>query len=287
MRLLKALHETERFSTTELPVIQFLLEHPADIADMTIRDLADKTFTSPASIFRLCQKLNMKGYNDFKIKFISETNRVSLERRHSTRRPIKSNDTPAEIMRKIAELEVEAIEETKNEINQEQLIRIADYIMQAKQVDIYAYDQNFSLAEMIVYNFQQLKCNATANLAMTSQISQAMNSSKENVAILLSRSGLNQRLIRTAQILQKRHVKSIVFTSFADSPLVKLCDEYCYVANTREFLDLGGMIYSVGLRYYIDVLCGIILSRSFSKCEEFYKMLIKVQGDNDDKDRLW
>lgn len=287
MRLLKALHETERFSTTELPIVQYLLEHSRDIAHMTIRDLADKTFSSPASIFRLCQKLNMKGYNEFKIKFISETNRVSLEHRRSTHRPIKSNDTPAEVMRKIAELEVEAIEETKNEINQEQLIRIADYIMQAKQVDIYAYDQNFSLAEMLVYNFQQLKCNATANLAMTSQISQAINSGKENVAILLSRSGLNQRLIRTAEILQERHIKSIVFTSFADSPLVNLCDEYCYVANTREYLDLGGMIYSVGLRYYIDVLCGIIISRNFNECEAFYKMLTRVQGDTNDKDRLW
>lgn len=101
MRLLKALHETERFSTTELPIVQYLLEHSRDIAHMTIRDLADKTFSSPASIFRLCQKLNMKGYNEFKIKFISETNRVSLEHRRSTHRPINQTIPPPRLCAKL------------------------------------------------------------------------------------------------------------------------------------------------------------------------------------------
>ena len=76
MRLLKAMHETERFSSTEQNIVDYILAHPAEIADLTTRELAEKTVTSPAAVFRLCQKLGLKGYNEFKLKFISEVNRV-------------------------------------------------------------------------------------------------------------------------------------------------------------------------------------------------------------------
>lgn len=287
MRLLKALHETERFSTTELPIVQYLLDHSRDIAHMTIRDLADATFTSPATVFRLCQKLGLSGYRAFKFKFTSEVNRVSLDQQHRVHRPITSDDSPLEVMQKIAALKIEAIEETKNEINLEQLIRVANCLIKSKQIDIYAYDQNQMLAQTAVYNFQQLQHRASAQMAMTTQISQAMNSDGTTCAILISRSGLNQRLVRTARLLKKQGAKTIVFTSYPNSKLVSICDEYCYVANTREYLDMGGIIFSTGLCYYIEVLCGIILAGNYDECEAFYNNIIKVQGDNDDKDSLW
>ncbi|MCI6087005.1 MurR/RpiR family transcriptional regulator [Selenomonas sp.] len=76
MRLLKAMHESERFSSTEQTIVDYILAHPAEIAELTTRELAEKTFASPAAVFRLCQKLGLKGYNEFKLKFISEVNRI-------------------------------------------------------------------------------------------------------------------------------------------------------------------------------------------------------------------
>ena len=67
MRLLKAMQEGERFSSTEENIVEYILSHPAQISEMTTRELAEKTYTSPAAIFRLCQKLGLKGYNEFKI----------------------------------------------------------------------------------------------------------------------------------------------------------------------------------------------------------------------------
>ena len=234
MRLLKALRENERFSSTEQNIVQYMLVHPAEIAEMTTRELAEKTFTSPAAVFRLCQKLGLKGYNEFKIKFASEVNRVSPSHERILRRPITDKDQPADIIRKMAELEVEAIEETKNEMNVKQISQIADWLDEAQLVDIYAYDQNYQLAEMAVYNLLQVKCNAVAHNALNSQLSAALNSDSTHVAILISRSGVNQRLLRTARILRERHVRSILFSCDRTTPLSKFCDEFLYVANTID-----------------------------------------------------
>ena len=51
MRLLKTLHEQEKFSEVEQSVIKFMLDNPKDIVNMSIRELANKTYTSTATIF--------------------------------------------------------------------------------------------------------------------------------------------------------------------------------------------------------------------------------------------
>lgn len=287
VRLLKEMHENERFSSTEQAVIRYILEHPKEIVDLSIRELAERTFTSSAAIFRLCQKLNLKGYNEFKIKFISEINRVSPEECVRIARPITDEDNPESIVRKMAALEVEAIEETKNEMDLEQLQRIVGWMQNAKIIDYYAYDQNFYLAQMAIYNLLQIKYVAMAHSAMNSQYAQALNSDESHMAIIISRSGENKRLIAVAKVLRERKVKTVLFTCTKDSTLAQFCDEFLYVANTAEYLDLGGMIFSVGIRYYQDVLFSLLLSQDYQGIEKFYNNFENVLGHLDDKWRLW
>ena len=287
MRLLKAMQEGERFSSTEETIVEYILSHPAQIAEMTTRELAEKTYTSPAAIFRLCQKLGLKGYNEFKIKFTSEINRTLPCGAHIMRRPITDKDSTSDIVRKLAQLEIEAIEETKNEMDLAQMERIAELLDKADIIDIYAYDQNFSLAQMAVYNFLQVKKTAVAHNALNSQLSAALIADKHHLAIIISRSGLNQRLIRTARILKKQGIKTILLSVNRETKLACLCDEFLYVANTLDYLDLGGNIFSVAVRYYFDVLVSLLLSRHFNETEAFYKEFEDYQGHADDNDRLW
>ena len=287
MRLLKAMQEGERFSSTEENIVEYILSHPAQISEMTTRELAEKTYTSPAAIFRLCQKLGLKGYNEFKIKFTSEINRTLPCGSHIMRRPITDKDTTSDIVRKLAQLEIEAIEETKNEMDLTQMERIADLLDKAAIIDIYAYDQNFSLAQMAVYNFLQVKKTAVAHNSLNSQLSAAMLSDSSHLSIIISRSGLNQRLIRTARILKKRGIKTILLSVNRETELARLCDEFLYAANTLDYLDLGGNIFSVAVRYYFDVLVSLLLSRHFNETEAFYKEFEDYQGHADDNDRLW
>lgn len=287
VRLLKAMQEGERFSSTEENIVEYILAHPAQISEMTTRELAEKTYTSPAAIFRLCQKLGLKGYNEFKIKFTSEVNRTLPCGAHIMHRPITDKDSTSDIVRKLAQLEIEAIEETKNEMDLAQMERIAELLDKADIIDIYAYDQNFSLAQMAVYNFLQVKKTAVAHNSLNSQLSAALIADKHHLAIIISRSGLNQRLIRTARILKKQGIKTILLSVNRETKLACLCDEFLYVANTLDYLDLGGNIFSVGVRYYFDVLVSLLLSRHFTEVESFYKEFENYLGHADDDDRLW
>jgi len=287
MRLLKAMHETESFSTTEKAVIQYIMDNPRNIVDLSIRELAEKTFTSSAAIFRLCQKLGLKGYTEFKIKFISEVSRTSSFEKQVRDRPITNQDTVLSVVTKMASLEIEAIEETKNEMDAAQLVRLAAYLDKAKQIDFYAFDDNLYIAQMTSYNFLQINKLAVVNIAANSQYMQALSSNQDHVAIVLSRTGENKRLVDIAKILQENGVKSILLTPIKESKLVTMCDEFLYVANTEEYLDMGSLIFGAGVRYYLDVLFGLLLSKNYKAVEVLYDRFENAFGRVEDNWRLW
>lgn len=288
MNLIKELQGCNNFSQTEREIAKYIIENPDSVTRSNIREFACKIFVSPATISRFCQKLGFKGFNEFKLQFVGDIKNFMIDGKLITQRPITDKDTPKDIVNKMATLQIEAIIETRNAVNLEQLGRISDWIEQAKILDIYAYDQNFALAQAAVYNFLQIQCNASANMALNSQLVQALNSNEDHLGIIISRTGENKRLIRTAQILQERNVKTLLFTTNRQSTLAKICDEFLYVANSPEYLDFGGTIFSVGVRYYLDVIFGLILSRNYSSAENFYNNFeINYLGRLDNPNRLW
>ncbi|WP_300080036.1 hypothetical protein [uncultured Thomasclavelia sp.] len=67
MSLLKKLELANHFSSSEKSIASYILNNTEEILNLSTIELAKKTYTSPATIVRLCQKLDFKGYNDFKI----------------------------------------------------------------------------------------------------------------------------------------------------------------------------------------------------------------------------
>ena len=130
-------------------------------------------------------------------------------------------------------------------------------------------------------------CIGTIMLA--SQLAQAMLSDSSHLAVIISRTGSNKRLLRTAKILKQQGAPIVLLSSSEKTPLAKYADEFLYVANanTLDYMDMGSMIFSVGVRYYQDVLFGLLLAQDFDGIEEFSGRMDNCLGHYEDKDRLW
>ena len=286
MKLLKAMKKNENFSNTEQNIITYLLTHPKDVAELSIRELAEKTYTSSAAIFRLCKKLDLKGYREFKIKFISEYNRTEVFA-STEKNTITAEEDNLSIVRKIASLQIEAIEESKNELDAAQLKRIIEWVETSEQIDFYAFDDNVNIARAACCWFTYAGKSAIADSASNTQLMRALSVPKTHVAMILSRTGQNKCLIKIAQILKRRGIKSILFTPERGSPLVALCDEFVYVANTDEFLNMGSLIFSTGVQYLLNVIFGILISRNYAQAVKRVDTFESINGRMCDKERLW
>ena len=54
-------------------VLRFLRENPEEAAGYSIKQLADKTFSSAATIVRLCRKMGFDGYKELQKSLLYES----------------------------------------------------------------------------------------------------------------------------------------------------------------------------------------------------------------------
>ncbi|MGF2145366.1 MurR/RpiR family transcriptional regulator [Vagococcus fluvialis] len=67
MKLQQLIHQhANKLSELDNTVIQFIMEHPNEVIDLSILELADKVHISKSSILRLTKKLGFSGYSEFK-----------------------------------------------------------------------------------------------------------------------------------------------------------------------------------------------------------------------------
>lgn len=62
------LEETPILNDTDIIIYKYVISHLDELNKMSIRELADNTHTSTASILRFCKKFKTSGYSEFKIR---------------------------------------------------------------------------------------------------------------------------------------------------------------------------------------------------------------------------
>ena len=79
MGLLSQLEQKQNFTKAEGSIADYILEHSEEVAALSIGELAQRTFSSNAAIIRMCRKLGVAGYKNFRIEFASELEKRRFE----------------------------------------------------------------------------------------------------------------------------------------------------------------------------------------------------------------
>lgn len=69
--ILERLKTMEGFTHQEQAVAQYILRQMEDIQGMSSDELAKASYTSKATVVRLCKKLGVAGYQELKFQLIS------------------------------------------------------------------------------------------------------------------------------------------------------------------------------------------------------------------------
>ncbi|UTY40578.1 hypothetical protein NMU03_07340 [Allocoprobacillus halotolerans] len=72
MLIIEKLHMKDKMSGGEESIADFILTLGKSLAKYSTRNIAEATYTSLATVVRLCKKLDFKGFEDFKEQFLKE-----------------------------------------------------------------------------------------------------------------------------------------------------------------------------------------------------------------------
>lgn len=281
MGVLKKIQKSEGFTEGELSICSFILNNPEKIADMSTRNLGIATFTSKAAITRFSKKIGCSGYNDFKLKFISEIKSIKLNDLEE-QSDLSERDNIVSIINKVSEIQRKVIEETKQEFSLEQMVRIGSVLEQTEYIDFYVYDINVNLAE---YGCNLLfHCGKIANTYISTNVQQllALSNLEKHLAIIISHTGENSRLIEIAKSLKKNKVKTIIITIDKKQTLAQLGDEVLYAATTKNVEGLEICTFSTSVKYILDILFCLAFTKKFNTNLQLNRSYEKIG-----KSKLW
>ena len=271
---LNELKQMNKLTSTEQGIVNYILTYPEELEKISSRQLAELTYTSPATVVRICQKLGFSGYSEFKIKYLQEVNQTPRMDQINRTNPITSEDSLHRIVNKVAALEITAIEQTKKGIDLDQLNRVSEILNQATCIDFYAFDNNLHLAKNACSHFLYAGKQAVIHDSSNAQFMQAFASVQGHVAIIISRTGENPMLYRIATILCEKKIPLLVLTESRHSSLAKISTEHLYLYNVHRFTDMGTILFQTSVQYLFDLLFAILFSRNFEnsvKQNEMYE----------------
>ncbi|MEE0347371.1 MAG: MurR/RpiR family transcriptional regulator [Lachnospiraceae bacterium] len=264
MGLIRQMKEQENMTERERDICNYILEHPEQVESISSRELGHVTFTSAASVTRLCQKLGMKGFPEFKIQFIREVQNGQMEEKQE-KVTMSERENVVTIVRKATCVQLQAIEETKKELSYSQLVRIGKWIAEATCVDFYVYDMNVYLAEYGRSQFFHAGKVANVLSATNIQGLQAAMPAEGHIAILISHTGENERLVEIAKMLKRNKTKIIVMTAKRNGSIASFADELLYAAAQKKVEELWNSMFFASGKYLLDILYGMEFSRKYEE----------------------
>lgn len=139
MAVLDALERKEGFTAAEAEVADYILAHPDEVARGGIAELAVATFTSNATIIRLCRKVGVTGFRELRVELSSDAEK---RRRAAS---VVDPDWPfdpsmgsAGVMSGLAALMKDAIDSTYALLRPGDIDRVARCIRRAGAVYLFA-----------------------------------------------------------------------------------------------------------------------------------------------------
>ena len=139
MALLNALRIKRGFTDTEEALADYILEHTDEVTEMNIGTLSASAHTSNAAVVRLCRKLGLDGYRDFRITLARE-----LERARSQvfdvnpDKPFIEGANTRDILSSIAALSRQAIDASYAMVNASSIRKAARLMQGARRIVYYA-----------------------------------------------------------------------------------------------------------------------------------------------------
>jgi DNA-binding MurR/RpiR family transcriptional regulator len=223
------------FNELETSLYNYIIQNSDKVAYMRIRELANETHVSTASILRFCRKLNCEGFSEFKVKL-----KMHVEENKKT--IIKSSQHSV----------VEFFERTLKGDIEEKIKNAARFITKADHVIFIGIGSSGILAEYGARYFSSLgKFSLYIKDPHFPIHSKLRNNS---ITIALSVSGENHFTVTHLNQLKQEGSKIISITNNKLSTIAKMSDLNIPYYVTEEFYEEANITTQVPVVYILESL---------------------------------
>ena len=266
-------------SPTEKSIIEYILKDPKETAEMTVYKLAEKTFSSPASIIRMCKKNGFSGFKDFTKALIYEL-AIREHSKSERKNQILKSDSIEGIIEEVTYNNIISLEDTKNIMDIEIIDKCIDLLTKCENISIFGIGSSLIVAKDAQQKFMRLNRYCAVSEDWHLQLLTARNMSSKDIGIIISYSGQTTEMIECAKAMKENNVTIISITKYGTSPIVELSNYNIFVAANESTFRSGAMSSRISQLNVIDILYTGYASTQYEKSlEQISKTHIRKESN--------
>ena len=240
-------------SSTEQQIAGFILDNPEATADLTVRELADRTFSSPSSVLRVCRAVGFLGYKDMRHALIQELAALG-DRGSHPEEEVAPEDSVQDIINKVTHKNVQSLLDTQRLLDPEVVEDCVRLLSGARMIMLFGIGASLLAAKDAYLKFLRLDKPCVVNEDWHSQLLQAVNSTPQDVGIVFSYSGQTVEMIQCMKAMKENGTPVIAITRYYPSAVAKMADYALYIAANESLFRNGAMSSRLSQMNVTDVL---------------------------------
>jgi len=260
MRSIKDLSPSERH------VVEYILNNLNEVSNIGIVELAEKSFTSTSTIRRLCAKLGIDSYIDFRLQLSMDLKSYMKESIiKEAAIPVKKHDSMQDIIRKVSYFNAKSIIDSKDINDVKVFNKVVELMTKARRWDFYGIGPSNIVAKDAALKCLRLGIDSSAFETNLEMFINAKASEPNRLAFLISYTGETGDILGVAKELMLRKVPSVSLTGLSDNPLKKICKYNLFVDASEPADRLGAMYSRTSTLNVIDVLFTAYINTDYVK----------------------
>ena len=266
MNLLMKMRNIKDLSPSERHVVDYIFDNLQEAVNIGIVELSQKTFTSTSTIKRLCSKVGIESYIDFRLQLSVDLKAYMKESiLKEANIPVKKHDSIADIVKKVSYFNAKSIIDSKDINDKEIFVKVVDLMTKAKRFDFYGVGPSNLVAKDAALKCLRLGIDASAYDNKLEMFIKAKSADSDSLAFMISYTGETGDIIEVAEELLLRKVNTVSLTGLSDNSLIKLCTYNLFVDASEPADRLGAMYSRTSTLNVIDILFTAFINTDYEK----------------------
>lgn len=251
--LLRLREASPSLSAAEQQIARYITENPEEATLLTVRELAQRTFTSPSSVVRVCRSVGFDGYKELRRALVGELAALGDKGRHSEQE-ITAEDDIRDIVYKVTQKNIQSLTDSQKLLSPETMEQCAHLLDQCRSVLLFGLGSSLCVAHDTYLKFLRLNKPCLIVDDWHAQLISAQNATPQDVAIAFSYSGQTVEVITCMEALKKNGTPIIAITRYSPSRVAELADYNLYIAANESLFRNGAMSSRIAQLNVIDIL---------------------------------
>lgn len=239
---------------TDKHIAGFLLQQPAQVAQMPVRKLSEAMGVSEATIVRFCKKIGYGGLLDLK----AALKRELLE---ETEQPLPSSpdifldDTRTDVAQKIALTVETTLQETIGLLDMKVVKPVVERFLNANRVLFVGFGASGLSAMEARDKMNRLGIDSEAYTDRFTMTLKLANLKPEDLVVAFSHSGETPEVVNAFHLAKKRRAQCLAITHSPQSPLIELADTWLLTCGNAGPYQGDSIAIRISQLFMIEFLC--------------------------------